>query len=517
MPTHVQPIEIPVASPSVSASKSWARVLLPSLSDLFFLFIVVWLFLADPSGWQRLLRDADTTLHIRVGEQILSSGSIPTTDSFSFSKPGGTWYAFEWLSEVALASAYNLAAFKGVVLLAGMLIALYLTMLLKYAIWRGANGMIALFVVLMAATVSTIHFHARPHLFTLLFLTGAIWILEYDRRAGGLLIWTLVPLTALWANLHGGFVIFLVLLALRCAGCAAEAWLWPDQHRLTEAKQLAKVGLACGLASLLNPYGIYLHLHIFDTLQSTWIKTNVSEFLSPTFRSQEMYYFMLLLFAGLFCVVSLIRKRRLAEPLWIVFLAYASLTSVRHATIFVLVAAPIISLEASEWWSKVVAGRSRTSVLGLLDDITRKFSSKLNGTSVFIPAVIVVLAFASGVSWPQEFAADAVPMKLVEKHLDLLSSGRLFASDQIADYLVFLNPRQKVFIDSRHNYYGDKIGNDYIAIAGGGSRWRSLLDQYRIDVVLAETNAPITSLVKTTADFVLVDSDKQYALFARRR
>jgi len=46
------------------------------------------------------------------------------------------------------------------------------------------------------------------------------------------------------------------------------------------------------------------HLHIFDTLQSTWIKTNVSEFLSPTFRSQEMYYFMLLLFAGLFCVVS---------------------------------------------------------------------------------------------------------------------------------------------------------------------------------------------------------------------
>ncbi len=523
MPTHVQPMEIPVASPSASASKGWTRVLVPSLSDLFFLFIVVWLFMADPLGWQRLLQDADTTLHIRVGEQILSSGSIPTTDSFSFSKPGGTWYAFEWLSEVALASAYNLAAFKGVVFLAGMLIASYLTMLLKYAIWRGANGMIALFVVLMTATVSMIHFHARPHLFTLLFLAGAIWILEYNRREGGLLIWTLVPLTALWANLHGGFVIFLVLLALRCAGCAAEAWLWPAlqedraEDRLKEAKQLAKVGVACGLASLLNPYGIYLHLHILDTLQSTWIKTNVSEFQSPTFRSEEMYYFMLLLFAGLFCVVSLIRARRVAEPLWILFLAYASLTSVRHATIFVLVAAPIISLEASQWWSSVVAGKSQTSVLGLLDDMTRKFSTKLSGTSVFVPVVIVVLAFVSGVSWPQAFAADAVPMKLVEKHLDLLSTGRLFASDQIADYLVFLNPRQKVFLDSRHNYYGDKIGNDYIAIAAGGSKWRSLLDQYRIDVVLAETNAPITSLVRTTADFVLVDSDKQYALFARRR
>ena len=87
-------------------------------------------------------------------------------------------------------------------------------------------------------------------------------------------------------------MIFLVLLVLRCAGCAAEAWLWPrpSHERLKEAMQLAKVGLACGLASLVNPYGIYLHLHIFDTLpRSTWIRANVSEFMSPTFRSEEMY------------------------------------------------------------------------------------------------------------------------------------------------------------------------------------------------------------------------------------
>src|SRR5260370_32198394 len=228
MPTQVQQIEMAAASPSISTSKGWTKLLLPSWSDLFFLFSTFWMFLATPLGWQRLLKDADTTLHIRIGQQILSTGSIPTIDWFSFSKPGGTWYAFEWLSEVMLASAYNLAGFKGVVLLAGMLIALYFTLLLKYAIWRGANGMIALVVVLMAATVSTIHFHARPHLFTLLFLTGAIWILEHNLRARWRLVWMLVPLTALRANLHGGFVIFLVLLALCSAGCAAEAWLWPQ-------------------------------------------------------------------------------------------------------------------------------------------------------------------------------------------------------------------------------------------------------------------------------------------------
>jgi hypothetical protein len=523
MPTDVQQdvceTELPVTSPSIGASAGWTRLLLPSLSDLFFLFITLWMFLANPLGWQRLLQDADTTLHIRIGQQILASGSIPRIDPFSFSKPGQTWYAFEWLSEVALAAAYNLSGFKGVVLLAGMAIALYLTLLLKYSLWRGANGMIAMIVVLISATASTIDFHARPHVFTLLFLTAAVWILEYNRRTGGHLIWTLVPLTALWANLHGGFVIFLVLLVLRCVGCAAEAWFWPQpsQERWREAKQLAKVGLLCGLASLLNPYGIYLHLHILETLRSPWIMANVSAFLSPIFRSEELYYFMILLFAGLMAVVPLVRTRHIVEPLWILFLAYASLTSVRHALIFLLVAGPIISLEASEWWANAVYGRSRKSPLVALHEIADSFSNKLRGTSAFIPAFIVALVFTPGLSWPQEFAADAVPMKLVEKHLDLLSSGRLFTSDQIADYLIFRSARQKVFIDSRHNYYGDKIGNDYLHIAGGSSMWRSLLDQYRIDILLAETNAPITSLAKTTSDWKLIDSDKQYALFERRR
>ena len=519
IPTDVQGIEIAATSPPVAVSKGWAKLLRPSLSDLFFLFLTIWMFLGSPLGWQSLLRDADTALHIHIGQQILATGHIPTVDAFSFSKPGEPWYAFEWLSEVVFAAAYNLASFKGVVLLAGMMIALYLTLLLKYAIWRGANGMISLVAVLLAAAASTIHFHARPHLFTLLFLTVAVWIIEHNRQNGGRLIWALVPLTALWANLHAGFMIFLVLLALRAFGCAAEAWFWPEtsESRWKEAVQLATVGVACALASLLNPYGFHLHLHIYETLRSTWIMNHVSEFMSPAFRSEVMYNFMILLFAGLFSVVSLVRTRHLVEPLWILFLAYASLSSVRHATIFVLIAAPIVALEASKWFACAAEGQPRTSLLGILDDITHKFSTGLRGTSVFIPAFIAVLVVVPGIQWPQAFNIDAVPMKLVDKHLDLLASGRLFASDQIADYLIFRNSRQKVFIDSRHNYYGDKLGDDYIAIADGGAKWHSLLDSYRIDIVLAETNAPITSLVKTAPDWVAVDSDKEYALFARRR
>jgi len=57
---------------------SASRLLIPSLPDLFFVFFLFWAFLASPQGWQGLLRDADTGFHIRAGDWILHSGTIPT-------------------------------------------------------------------------------------------------------------------------------------------------------------------------------------------------------------------------------------------------------------------------------------------------------------------------------------------------------------------------------------------------------------------------------------------------------
>src|SRR6516164_7795602 len=70
--------------------------LVPSLSDLFFLALMVWLFLAGQYGWKSLLADADVGWHIRTGEYILDHHAVPRTDLYSFSKPDAPWYAWEW-------------------------------------------------------------------------------------------------------------------------------------------------------------------------------------------------------------------------------------------------------------------------------------------------------------------------------------------------------------------------------------------------------------------------------------
>lgn len=482
--------------------------------------------MVSPVGWSSVLLDADTWLHTRIGQIILSSGTVPHQDLFAFSKVAQPWYAFEWLSEVVLAGVYQFSGLKGISLLAAGLITLYFTVLLKHTVWKGSNGMIALITTLVAATGTSIHFHARPHLFTLLFLSTSLWILDNNRRlhtdetkpSGRYILWALVPLTALWANLHGGFFIFFALLGLRVLGCAAESFFYPDLRlaRRNEAIQLTLLGLACTAASLLNPYGYHLHEHILETLKSPWILANAREFQSPSFRSEEMYNFMVLLFAGLAIVSSLLRKRNLVDPLSILFLAYCSLTSVRHSTIFLLFAAPIIAIELSAAWDAVAVGRKKSSILAILHDVTKRLTFMMPGTSLFIPLAMITIAFAPGLRWPTQIPEGSVPVKFIEAHADRIAGSRIFTSDQIANYLIFRNyPRQKVFFDSRHNYYGPEIGNDFNAISAGQRKWRELLEKYRFNLVLVELDAPLNALLLAASGWHIVQQDEKYVLFER--
>jgi len=176
----------------------------PSLSDWLFAALLGWLFLAG-SGWSALLADGDTGWHIRAGDFILNRGRLPSSDPFSFTRMGERWFAWEWLSDVLFAGCHRLAGLKGVVLLAGTVIAGYLTLLTRHMAWRAANALVALAFCLLGAGASGIHYLARPHIFTLLFLTASLWMVDADRRRPQP-PWCGCSCRSrrLWVNLHGG-------------------------------------------------------------------------------------------------------------------------------------------------------------------------------------------------------------------------------------------------------------------------------------------------------------------------
>src|SRR5579871_5866666 len=206
---------LPTRSIESVLTRRWARILIPSLSDLFFLALLVWLFMSSGSaGWQGLLVDGDVGWHIRSGEYVLDHHAVPHKDPYSFSKPNAPWYAWEWLTDVVDAGLYRISGLKGIVLLAGVVIAAFATTLVRRMVWRDTHLFIAMIVALLGVGSASMHFLARPHIFTLLLMSLSVWMLEADRKSPSNRIWWLVPLTLVWTNLHGGFLALIAVLGL---------------------------------------------------------------------------------------------------------------------------------------------------------------------------------------------------------------------------------------------------------------------------------------------------------------
>src|SRR6202158_5957428 len=177
LPTAVSPS---LTDQARIASAPWSRALVPSFSDCFFIALMAWLFVCGANGWKALLMDGDTGWHIRTGQYIIANHKVPAQDLFSFSKPGATWFAWEWLSDLWFAALYAMGGLKAIVLFAAALISTYATLLVRYAIWRGSNALLAALVTLLTVGSSTIHFLARPHLFTLILAPACLWLIEAD-------------------------------------------------------------------------------------------------------------------------------------------------------------------------------------------------------------------------------------------------------------------------------------------------------------------------------------------------
>src|SRR5580698_207670 len=168
-PQTLAAVSPPARSIESILTSRWARILIPSLSDLFFLAILIWLFMSSGgAGWQGLLVDGDVGWHIRSGEYILDHHAVPHVDLYSFSKPNAPWYAWEWLTDVLDGGLHRIAGLKGIVLLAAVLIGLFALTLVRRMVSRDTHLFVALIVALLGVGGCSIHFLARPHLMTLL-------------------------------------------------------------------------------------------------------------------------------------------------------------------------------------------------------------------------------------------------------------------------------------------------------------------------------------------------------------
>lgn len=483
----------------------------PTLADFLFVSLIIWLFLAGPNGWVALLSDGDTGWHIRIGDWILQHHAFPRTDFMSFSKAGEAWYAWEWGAEVAMSWLHTWAGMKGVVLGLGILIPAYLLIVFRHAMWRGATPLVALPILLIASGSSAIHYLARPHIFTLLFLAAALWLLESDRRANTWKIWLLVPLTIIWANLHGGFLSLVACLGLAAVGSGmAREW--------GAARRYGLLTFLCLGVSVVNPYGYHLHEHILAYLRSDWIKEAVDEFQSPSFRSEAMLFFEILLICSLITAYRAIRRGNWVDALLVIGWAHFSLSSVRHVPIFLLVAAPILAAELSAWWQEVVPGLSRRAVMRTFDQLSTDLRPGFVRNSVWVIApVVLLIAVDRPIAWPKTFPELKFPVATVETFRSDIEGKRVLTTDEWGDYLSYrFFPVQRVFFDGRSDFYGEKLGRVYLSLMQGGAVAEEQVDHYQFDTVLVPREWAIQASLRRKPNWeVLADGEKVVLL--RRR
>lgn len=504
--------------PSRIAAPSWASRLTPSLFDLFLLTVLVWTFLASAKdlGWSQMLSDGDAGWHMRVGQWVLENGRVPNQDFFSFSKAGEPWFAWEWLSDVILALAHGYMGLKGMVwLTAALFLALVGVMFLRVG-RAGANIFLAVPMTMVAIGVIRIHLLARPHMFTLLFVALAIWLIERDLEKPTKWIWGLVPLTALWVNLHGGWAALVAMLVVVSAGAAAEALA--GRREWAVAKRYLALAGACGLASLANPYGWELHRHMGAYLDSKWIQDAVEEFQSPKFRTEGQRFFEAIMLGAVLMAGVQMRRRRFIMPFLLLFWTHASLTSVRHAPILAIIALPVLACAAASMWNEVMGRAGRKSIAGILHAIGRDMQPSMVKPGVWsaVPMLVLLTPLAP-VRWPADFPQGLFPVKFIERHEAVIESSRLYTSDEWADYLLYRNyPKQRVFFDGRSDFYGERLGREFLRIMSGHHDWDKLLKKHGIDAVLAPPGTALASLLKKSPEWRLVADSGSEILFVLR-
>ena len=502
-------------------ARPWLWLLLPSLSDCLLIAFLLLLF-AFGGGWSTLLADGDTGWHLRTGEHILAAKRVPTVDLYSFSKPGQPWYAWEWAADVIFSVIHHYAGLRGLVFLSGLALCLAGITLFRYMLWRGAAVQIALVMSILVMEVAKIHFLARPHLFTFVLIPITLWIIDRDIRNPTRATWLLVPIAALWTNLHGGFLILITALFLFTTVFGVFAFITgKDALQKKRFWRFAGLSLACTAATLVNPYGYGLYVHIVPYLQSDWIKNMIQEFQSPQFRSESLRKFELLLFLGLCFVPALLRRGHAPFALLILAWAHAALTSVRHVPVYAFVAAAPIASELTFLWRRWTGGASAKSVLGVLRDMFDGLTVHAQRTSIWAPVFVICLySFTPVQSWPTDFPDVKFPSKMMAKHKSTWIaepvSKRIFSSDSWGGYLIYhLYPHRNVFMDGRSDFYGPELGKKYFCFKSACDEWPALVDEFAFDTVLIPRAWPLSGALRRDARWKVMDEDELAVWFER--
>ena len=418
-------------------------------------------------GRDRMFRDPGTFWHVVVGRRILGGSGFPEVDPFSHTHRGRPWIAQQWLGECSMALVHDRLGLDGLLLGSAAILGLLFGWLAHRLLRAGLLGLPTTALIVLGVSASSVHFHARPMLASILgFGLTCAWLgdVESGRRSLRSLGW-LVPAFLIWSNVHGGMMAGWATLAFVVGGWILMRLAGRESpvDRLGTGVRLGLLVVACGLTALVNPYGLRLPRTWVEIMASPVIPRLIVEHAPPRLDDPSTLTVGVLALAfGVALLGVPIQDWRvtwMVAPIWLVL----SLGRVRNVPLFAVAALAAMAdilphSRVGEW----LARPGRDLFLPVPEGTARGL-----GRWWLVPAGVVVLVLGlqiAGVRAPvvgrgwARFDPSYWPMDLlpeIRRASESQPRPRIFNEDFLGGFLIYHVPDLPVFMDDRYELYGD--------------------------------------------------------------
>lgn len=449
------------------------------------------------AGW---LNDPGSPWHLRLGRDILATGSVPRSDTLTSTRGETPWVDQSWLFDVALATVVERGGWSMAVVLSVVAVAWLYRSMARGLESDGVSPLSAATAAILAAGIGSVHFLVRPHLVTFAMVAWTLHACRVQHDRGGRLIWTIPPLMVVWANCHGGFLAGPIIVATSMIGHALSG-PWDAARR----SRLRDYGLVLGLMSLATfctPYGIDLHRHVVRLLVTSGVTDLIDEyqpmpFGKPTARVLEWVVL------GLIALPSLTGRRigryDLAHGLvWL----HLALGSIRHAPLFGLAIAPALG----HLFDGAISG-GRTGE----EKAARRDGPWLAIVASLVVVVAVQLGWKPGRFHPERWPLTALPI------LDAQSTAARLFHEQDWGGLIEAEtiPRRRAFVDDRFELFGRQAIVDYLAILEGGPTWEEKQTEHGFDLIWVRPKRGLARRLAADPAWQTLHRDEVSVLFGR--
>lgn len=366
--------------------------------------------------------DPDLWGHLRFGLDSLATWTLPDEDPYSFTQDR-PWLNHEWLSEAVMATAFRAAGTVGLVLLKAALVTAVFAFVwaaLRRASWWARLATLAWLAFASVHMLSTL----RPQLWS--FLGVAILVRALLAHPSPKQF--LLPLLfALWANMHGGWIVGMNILVAWAIGRSREglrSWF---------------LVIACGAATLCTPYGLDLLRFLRETVQ---FERTITEW-RPLWEGASTMEWAAWLGTSAISAAAIATAgdRRLARALMLALLAWAALRVMRVGSLYAVTACLCAAPQVAARWP---ARRRSASAAG--------FHAQ-RGPILFLPIAAALLAAARLTAVASSCIPSTGPWSADPSAVPWLRSappGRLVTTFDWGQYAIWhLGPRITVSLDGR--------------------------------------------------------------------